>query len=63
MESIFSTLKVGAVYRARYRTRDEARADILNYIERFHNPRRRHSTLGPATGATLWYMLNVSQAE
>ena len=29
-----------------YRTRDEARADVFDYIERFYNPRRRHSTLG-----------------
>jgi len=24
-----------------YRTRSEARADVFDYIERFHNPRRR----------------------
>lgn len=29
-----------------YRTRDDARADVFDYIERFYNPRRRHSTLG-----------------
>ena len=29
-----------------YRTRDSARADVFDYIERFYNPRRRHSTLG-----------------
>jgi len=47
MESFFSTLKLERVYRrTRYRTRDEARADIFDYIERFYNPRRRHSTLG-----------------
>jgi len=32
--------------RTRYQTRDEARADVFDYIERFYNPRRRHSTLG-----------------
>jgi putative transposase len=46
MESFFSTLKIERVNRSRYRTRDEARADIFDYIERFYNPRRRHSTLG-----------------
>lgn len=46
MESFFSTLKIERVNRHRYRTRDEARADIFDYIERFYNPRRRHSTLG-----------------
>ena len=46
MESFFSTLKRERVYRRQYATRDEARADVFDYIERFYNPRRRHSTLG-----------------
>jgi len=29
-----------------YRTRDEARADVLDDIERFYNTTRRHSTIG-----------------
>ena len=45
MESFFSTLKIERVFRSRYKTRDDARADIFDYIERFYNPRRRHSTL------------------
>lgn len=32
--------------RKAYRTRDDARADGFDYIERFYNPRRRHSKLG-----------------
>ena len=31
---------------AAYRTRDEAKADVFDYIERFYNPKRRHSTIG-----------------
>ncbi len=27
-------------------TRDEAKADVFDYIERFYNPKRRHSTIG-----------------
>jgi putative transposase len=46
MESFFSTLKVERVYRRNYRTRDEAKADLFQYMEGFYNPRRRHSTLG-----------------
>lgn len=46
MEAFFSTLKQERCYRRHYRTRDEARADVFDYIERFYNPRRRHSTLG-----------------
>ena len=44
MESFFSTLKIERVFRCKYKTRDEARADIFDYIVRFYNPRRRHST-------------------
>lgn len=46
MESFFSTLKLERTNRKRYATRDQARADVFDYIERFYNPRRRHSTLG-----------------
>jgi putative transposase len=40
-ESFFGLLKRERVYRRHYRTRSEARADIFDYIERCHNPRRR----------------------
>lgn len=46
MESFFSSLKTERTARKTYRTRDEAKADVFDYIERFYNPRRRHSTLG-----------------
>ena len=46
MESFFSTLTIERIHRKRYATRDEMRADVFDYIERFYNPRRRHSTLG-----------------
>ncbi|WP_110815838.1 IS3 family transposase [Pseudoroseicyclus aestuarii] len=46
MESFFSSLKTERTARKVYRTRDDARADVFDYIERFYNPRRRHSTLG-----------------
>ena len=29
------------VHHRRHHTRDEARADLFDYIERFHNPRMR----------------------
>ncbi len=45
MESFFSTLKTERTNRKVYRTRDQARADVFDYIERFYNPKRRHSTL------------------
>jgi putative transposase len=46
MESFFSSMKTERCRQRRYLTRDEAMADIFDYIERFYNPRRRHSTLG-----------------
>jgi putative transposase len=46
MESFFSTLKIERVHRRVYNTRQEAKADLFDYVERFYNPRRRHSTLG-----------------
>lgn len=46
MESFFSSMKIERVARKVYRTREEIRADVFDYIERFYNPVRRHSTLG-----------------
>lgn len=46
MESFFASLKKERVHRKIYATRDDARADIFDYIEGFYNSRRRHSTLG-----------------
>lgn len=46
MESFFSSLKTERVGRKVYRTRNQARADVFDYIERFYNPKRRHSTIG-----------------
>jgi len=45
-ESFFKTLKVELVYRRRFRTRLEAKAAIVEYIELFYNSWRRHSSLG-----------------
>jgi len=46
MESFFSSLKTERVRGQVYRTRDAARADVFDYIERFYNAVRRHSTIG-----------------
>ena len=46
IKSFLSSLKTERTARKVYRTRDEARADVFDYIERFYNPQRRHSTLG-----------------
>jgi len=46
MESFFSTLKTERTARKTYRTRNEAKADVFDYIECFYNPKRQHSTIG-----------------
>jgi putative transposase len=46
MESFFSSLKTERIGKKVYRSRDQARADVFDYIERFYNPIRRHSTIG-----------------
>lgn len=46
MESFFSSLKTERTAKKVYRSREQARADVFDYIERFYNPKRRHSTLG-----------------
>jgi putative transposase len=46
MESLFGTLKAERINRQTYQTRDQARQDIVSYIEGFYNVFRRHSTLG-----------------
>lgn len=46
MESSFSSMKTERTTRKVYRSREQARADALDYIERFYNPMRRHSMLG-----------------
>lgn len=40
-EGFFGMLKRERVHHRQYRTQDEARADVFDYIERFHNPRMR----------------------
>jgi len=51
-ESFFGLLKRERINRVRYRTREEARADVFEYIEVFYNRKRRHGFLG-----------NISPAE
>lgn len=43
-ESFFQLLKRERIRRRVYETRDDARADVFNYIEMFYNSQRRHSS-------------------
>lgn len=44
--ALLSSLKTERFARKVYRSRDAARADVFDYIERFYNTVRRHLTIG-----------------
>jgi len=45
MESFFHSLKVEQIQGSRYATREQAKADVFEYIETYYNRKRRHSML------------------
>jgi putative transposase len=45
-ESFFATLETELIDRHTFKTRDQARLAVFEYLEGFFNPRRRHSALG-----------------
>ncbi len=46
MREFFGTLKGECIYHKHYRSRIEAKSDIIDYIEMFYNSKRLHSYLG-----------------
>ena len=50
-ESFFASLKKELTHHEDYQTREEARADIFEYVEVFYNNQRLHSSLGYVTPA------------
>ena len=64
-ESFFNSLKNERIHASRYRPRSDARADVFEYIEIFHNRVRRHSMLGqitPARFLNAWLSNQEKQA-
>lgn len=49
MESFFHTMKTECTHHHRFKTRDEARQCVFDYIEVFYNRQRRHSYLNYMT--------------
>ena len=45
-ESFFASLKTERIRRKTYKTRQEARSEVFDYIELFYNPKRRHAKNG-----------------
>ena len=46
VEAFFASLKRERTRRRKYQTREQARADVFDYIERFYNRQRRHGYVG-----------------
>lgn len=59
-ESFFSSLKKEQVKRRIYATREEAKADVFEYIEVFYNRKRRHSHLNQLSPIAFEALQNVS---
>lgn len=62
-ESFFGSLKTERVFFENYKTREEARGDIVDYIEMFYNSKRRHSYLGylsPRAFEETWLLTKVA---
>lgn len=63
MERFWGSLKSERTDHQLYSTREEAKADIIDYIEMFYNSRRLHSTLNyttPVQFEKLFLLKNVS---
>lgn len=58
-ESFFGTLKTERISWRSYQTREEAKRDIVDYLEMFYNSKRLHSYLGyvsPRQFEEMWYL-------
>ena len=51
MESFFASLTKERLHHARFRTREEARAAVFEYVEIFYDRQRLHSAVGYRTPA------------
>lgn len=60
IESFFKTLKVERIYRLQYTSRDQARLDIVNWIEGFYNEKRLHSAIDYRSPADFERSLNAA---
>ena len=62
-ESFFHTLKVEEVYGQKYKTRQEAKSSIFEYIEIFYNRKKRHSYLVLVNPLNFEYRYNQKTYE
>ena len=56
-ESFFGTLKIELVHDENYKTREEAKLSIFEYIEAYYNTKRKHSTINYMTPNQFEYIM------
>jgi putative transposase len=61
-ESFFGSLKTECIFSSVYKTREEAKRDIVDYIEMFYNSKRRHSYLGYLSPREFEKMMSLKNA-
>jgi transposase InsO family protein len=61
MESFFHTLKVELIQRKKYKSREEAKQDIFEYIEIYYNRQRIHSSIGYLTPSEFEMSFNLNK--
>ena len=61
MEISFSSLKTEYTARKTYRTRDQDKVDVFDYIGCFYVPKRRHSTIGYLSPAEFEMQAGVNR--
>jgi putative transposase len=60
VESFFASLKKELVYRVSFKSKEEAKRQIFEYIEIFYNRQRRHSRLGYVSPLTFEKLKNTT---
>ena len=60
IESFFKTLKIERIYQCRYETREQAKLDIVDWIEGFYTRQRLHSFIGYRTPMEVEIMLTAA---
>jgi len=63
MESFFGSLKTEWLGNKKYKTREEAKSNIFNYIEMFYNRKRRHAALGYLSPAAYEELYEMKQKQ
>lgn len=61
-ESFFKTLKVEWTYKNNYKNIEQARQSIFDYIERWYNTKRKHSTINYMSPLQKYYLLTRTVA-